>query len=329
MPDRLIEILVPDGDPSRVEEVLRDGEPSWIWRQADADGTQFKVHLPAESVERVLDALQLPLEDVEGRAFVVPVEATLPGAVETESAAGTEAREEATRRISRQELYADLVEYSNTSGAFVVTTALAVVVAAIGMTRDSPAITIGAMVIAPLLGPNMALSLATTLADRSMGTRALKANLVGVATTLAVAAVAGLVWKVDLTASEIASRTTVSSGEILLALATGVAGAIAVTRGLATSLVGVMVAVALLPPLVIGAMLLVQGHPAQASNAALLAATNVICVNLAGVATFYVQGIRPSTWWEAEDSRRATRAALVIWIGLLGLVAVLIAVAGS
>jgi hypothetical protein len=51
----------------------------------------------------------------------------------------------------------------------------------------------------------------------------------------------------------------------------------------------------------------------------------VICVNLAGVVTFIVQGIQPTTWWEATKARRATRLAVLLWVILLAiLVAVIV-----
>jgi hypothetical protein len=41
---------------------------------------------------------------------------------------------------------------------------------------------------------------------------------------------------------------------------------------------------------------------------------NLICVNLAGVTTFLVQGIHPASWWEKDRAVKATRIA----IGLCG-----------
>jgi uncharacterized membrane protein len=86
-----------------------------------------------------------------------------------------------------------------------------------------------------------------------------------------------------------------------------------------------MVAVALLPPLVTFGMLLGAGKLSLARGALLLTAANVICVNLAGVATFVAQGVRPRTWWEADRARRATRNATLVWLLLLlGLAAILL-----
>jgi len=88
-----------------------------------------------------------------------------------------------------------------------------------------------------------------------------------------------------------------------------------------------MVAVALLPPLVVVGLLTGAGQTSQATGALLLLLTNIICLNLAGVTTFLVQGIRPRSWWKAGKARRATRRALLLWTGLLLLLTVLILVA--
>ena len=58
-------------------------------------------------------------------------------------------------------------------------TILSSVVAAIGLLRNDLAIIIGAMVIAPLLTPNVALSLSAVLGDMELARKAAKTNLIG------------------------------------------------------------------------------------------------------------------------------------------------------
>ena len=89
------------------------------------------------------------------------------------------------------------------------------------------------------------------------------------------------------------------------------------TAGASATLVGVMVAVALLPPLVTFGLLLGSGEWAAAQGASLVFLTNVICVNLAGIVTFLFKGVRPLTWWEAQQAKRSSRIAILIWVLLL------------
>jgi uncharacterized hydrophobic protein (TIGR00341 family) len=170
------------------------------------------------------------------------------------------------------------------------------------------------MVMAPLLGPNVALSLACTLGDPALAKRSLKAIAVGVAIVAALALLFGAVITVDPNVPELAARTRPGFGDIMLALAAGAAGTLAFTSGVSAVVVGVMVAVALLPPLVAAGLLAGSGQGSPAAGALILFLINVTCVNLAAVVTFLVQKIRPRSWWEAERAKKATRIAVTIWI---------------
>jgi uncharacterized hydrophobic protein (TIGR00341 family) len=227
-------------------------------------------------------------------------------------------------RISREELYQDILDVTQFSKVHLVMVILSTLVAAIGILRDNVAIIIGAMVIAPLLGLNVALSLATTLGDEKLGRTALKTTVVGILAALAVSVCLGIFIPLDTTIHEVASRTEVGFGDIALALASGTAGALSFTTGLSTALIGVMVAVALLPPLVTFGLLFGAGKISMAMSALLLFITNVVCVNLSGVATFLIQGVRPLPWWEATSAKQATQKAMLIWGILLVVLALLI-----
>ena len=194
---------------------------------------------------------------------------------------------------------------------------LSTIVAAIGLYYNSVAIIIGAMVIAPLLGPNMALSLGTTLGDLPLLHRAIMTALAGIATTMVLSVIIGVLVQMNPASPELASRNGVGLGDIAVALASGCAGALAFTTGVSTALIGVMVAVALLPPLVAFGLLLGGGHPALAMGALSLFLVNLISVNLAGVTTFLVQGIHPATWSEKDQAEKATHTALKLWVAML------------
>jgi uncharacterized hydrophobic protein (TIGR00341 family) len=173
------------------------------------------------------------------------------------------------------------------------------------------------MVIAPLLGPNVAMSLATTLGDLKLLRRALLTNVLGIALTAVISGGIGFLLPIDPTVPTISVRSRLGLGDIVLALAAGSAGTFAFTRGLAGAVIGVMVAVALVPPLVTFGMLLGSDLFSPAFGALLLVLANVICINLAGVGTFLAQGVRPRTWWEEERARKAARTAMAFWCILL------------
>lgn len=332
---RLVEIVLPEERTKQVQESLKEHAVLGLWYERLSEGQGLvRVLLSTEDTEAVLDLLEKQFSMVEGfRIMLLPVEASIPrpeAPEETPPAQGASQLDQDSEtkidRISREELYADIVDTTKLSRVYVVMVVLSSIVAAIGLLHSSVAVIIGAMVIAPLLGPNVALSLATTLGDITLARSALKANVVGVLTAFVLSVCLGFVATVNPEIPEIASRTKVGLGDIVLALASGSAGALAFTSGLSATLIGVMVAVALLPPLVTVGLLVGSGHFPMALGAVLLLLTNLICVNLAGVTTFLVQGIRPITWWEADRAKKATRIAIVLWVLLLSALVVVILV---
>lgn len=134
----------------------------------------------------------------------------------------------------------------------------------------------------------------------------------------------GLFLEVNPVGSELDARTGIGLGDLTVALASGGAGALAFTAGAPTVLVGVMVAVALLPPLAALGLLLGAGYFLPASGAGLLLITNIICVNLAGVTVFWIQGVRPTSWWEEKQAQRATKISVAVCVGLLILLVIAI-----
>jgi uncharacterized hydrophobic protein (TIGR00341 family) len=330
---RLIEVFLPAEEKDRFQEILKDHKILGSWQEGLEEGkTLIKLLLPAEETGEVLDLMEKHFVSVEGfRIVLLPVEASIPRPQpegEIKADAQQQVEEKPSNKvagISREELYADVEETARLSWIFIVLVILSSIVAAIGMLKGNLVAVIGAMVIAPLLGPNVALSLATTLGDVGLAHRSARSNAVGMAVALILSFLLGWLMQLDPNVPEILSRTRVGWGDIVLALAAGSAAALSLTTGLLSALIGVMVAVAILPPLVTLGMLLGTGRWEMALGALLLLLTNLICINLAGVVTFLARGIRPLTWWEEKRAKKATRRAIAIWtILLLVLVAVIL-----
>lgn len=331
MPARLINVYVSTAEAddrlAGLREELASLHVQW-WEDRFERGVQlFQVLSDTSDSERVLDCFQRRLDGrAEPRIVVLPVEAVLPELTEpTPSSRG--AILEAGVRVSRQELYQDVAAGVGVTKTYLALIVVSVIVAAIGLVRDNVAIVIGAMVLAPLLGPNIGVALATTLGDVKLALRSLQSAGLGVLVAFALSIGLGTLLGAAPDNPEMMSRTVVSLADVALALAAGVGAAMSFTSGLSSSLLGVMVAVALLPPTVAAGLLLGGGHPDEAVAAVLLLATNVVCVNLAAVTTFWAQGIRPAQMWEADRAARATRRAIVAWALLAAGVIVLILIA--
>jgi uncharacterized hydrophobic protein (TIGR00341 family) len=320
---RLLEMVLQEKDSAGVLALLAECNVLEHRHIRLADGEVLvRILLDAEQSETVMDLLEKRYTGADGnRVVVLPVEATLPRAkAEPEPAAASEQsppEEKSPERIGREELYEDIKNGARLSRVYMAMVVLSTVVAAIGLNQNSVAIIIGAMVIAPLLGPNVAMSLGITLGDLSLLRHAFVTALSGIAAAFALSVMIGMMLNVNPGSSEMASRMWVSFGDIAVALASGSAGALAFTTGVSATLIGVMVAVALLPPLVTSGLLLGGGHPALATGALSLFLVNLICINLAGVTTFLVQGIKPTSWWEKDRAVKATRIAIALSVALL------------
>lgn len=322
---RQLDIYLPRKHADILEELLEDQQTIGIWRlDMMADQVLFRVLLSSEFTEGMLDTLEKHFADIEGyRAVLLPVQASLPRIQENHEEGRDaakppkESEAKARKRISREELYGAIKAGGELTPLFLILTALATVVAVIGLLRGDVPVIIGAMVLAPLLGPNMAQALGTTLGDSDMFRRATHANISGILTTIVVSVAIGMFTGASPELPEIISRTTVSVGDVTLALAAGAAGAFALTSGIGTTVIGVAAALALLPPLVVSGLLFGAGHLTLAINALLLALTNIISLNLAAIMTFLIQGLRPAKWWEEYRAKKAVARAVAFWSGLL------------
>lgn len=333
---RLLQVIFPAEHKDKMEQLLHEQECLQCWTAIlDEELASSSVLLLTEQTEAVTDRIseQFP-EQEKFRIVFFPVEATIPSPDQNEDeeqeeqeASEPEQEEEQqnqVERVSREELYTDVSDGAKLSSNYLMMVFLSTVVAAVGLLRNDVAVIIGAMVIAPLIKPNMAMALAATLGDLQLLGRALRANGVGFVIIVVLSVVMGLTIPIDPEAEQIVSRTNVGLENIGLALAAGSAGALATTMGVSTALIGVMVAVALLPPLVAAGLLAGKGLGLLALNALLLFLINTISVNLTGIATFWLKGIRPRRWWEAEKARGAIRIAVSVWISLLVMAIIII-----
>jgi uncharacterized hydrophobic protein (TIGR00341 family) len=325
---RLAYIYLPKDNSGFLDDLREKFNIIEYYENEEKDRKEIKLLLDAEMAEPVLDFIENRYGLQEGfRVIVTPVEAVIPRlGVEKKPEIDEENQksESEAKRIYREELYEDINSVSSGGRTFILLVILSAFVASIGLLRANIAIIIGAMVIAPLLGPNMGMALAATLGDSALAKRSLKTNLTGIAFAVTIAIALGWFATVDVTNPEIASRLKVSYADFVIALASGAAGALSFTSSVPGSLIGVMVAVALLPPLMVFGLLVGDGQFQTSLNALLLLMTNVVCVNISGVAMFLYQGVRPNSWWEAKKAKKQTRIAIAVWMALLATLSILI-----
>lgn len=319
---KIIEVVADSGHSDTVSGIAEQQKIDDFWLgQENPDGRlAIRLLLSDDKVQSVLDALQTALGTTENtRILLLPIEVSLPKPIVDKD----EERRKAIS-ISREELYDRVAKGALLDSNFLLLVFLSTIVVAIGLVEDNVAVVVGAMVIAPLLGPNISLALATALGDTQLMWDSLKTNIAGLALALVLSILVGYLLPMSLTSHEILARTHVNLETVALALASGAAAVLSLTTGLPSVLVGVMVAVALLPPTAtLGLMLSAQQY-SLAAGAALLIAVNIVCINLAAKVAFLLRGVRPRTWIEKRKARQSMVVYIFIWIvSLVFLVAVI------
>ncbi|MEQ8405316.1 MAG: TIGR00341 family protein [Oceanicaulis sp.] len=323
---RLIEVSFPDGDRVQplLKATLKTGPLDHRLTEPDARGRRLlRLVFRDGDGQKAIDAIQALLDGTEDwRLVVLPVEATVPKVDEVVG----EAERKQTRTLAlREEIYEDVAKGARVNSDFLLLTALSTIVVVFGLSADNVAAVIGAMVIAPLLGPILAFSFAGALGDLPLMGRAAKTAVTGLAMGLGISFAIGLVYEPNLMSDELMSRTVVGLDSPALALAAGAAAALSIATGLPAALVGVMVAVALLPPAAAAGLLAGAGEWSLAARAGLLLAINVVAVNLAALLVYFFKGVRPRTWLERRSAKRSVYVNAGVWLVLISILTALAA----
>src|SRR6056297_735057 len=294
----------------------------------------LRILINSQDSQKLIDALESRLKHEKDFGIVIiPAEGSVPKLEEPEKEADKQQQEEVPvwkqpfrkgTNISREELYTDISDTVSLSPIQLIMVILSAIVAAIALVRDSSIVLIGAMVIAPMLGPNVAMSFSICLGDYKLLWKSLKANLLRVFAAFIFSLILGLLIDLSSLSNEILNRTVLHFSDILLALSAGIAAALSYTTAISEGFIGVMVAVALIPPLTASGLLLSSGYIEYGISAFLLFVLNIVCINFASMITFLMQGIRPKKWWEQEKAKGALQKAFLLWGIMLTILALIV-----
>jgi uncharacterized hydrophobic protein (TIGR00271 family) len=197
--------------------------------------------------------------------------------------------------------------------------ALSTIIAALGLLLNSPAVIIGAMLVAPLMSAIIGMALGVVHGDQALLSKSARTSAAGIAIAVAIGLVIGWLVPGSNTTAEVMARTAPNLLDLFVALAAGAAGAYALCRkGVAASLAGVAIAVALVPPLATVGITLSLLRLDLAAGSFLLFTTNLVAIAASGAVIFLLLGFAPP---ETHKRRRAT-----FWRSLAGVAALLLAI---
>lgn len=195
----------------------------------------------------------------------------------------------------RANVRANIDSNSQFDAAYVIMNGLATVVACYGLFANSPAVVIGAMIIAMLLGPIAGVSLGLVEGNNTLVRKALPTLIGGFLVVYGTAFILGMIHRNIPLTDEIFARTTPNLMDLLIALGGGAAGAFSmISPRLSVAFVGVAIATALVPPFSSSAICLARGESALAFGAFLLAFTNIVAIQVAGSVVMWLGGYRGS-----------------------------------
>lgn len=198
---------------------------------------------------------------------------------------------------------------------------LAAVLASLGLMQGATAVVIGAMLVAPLMGPLLGAGLAVTQGNLKLFRDSFLAIAVGVGIGFVVSLIIGLLNPGYEPSLEIEARGNPDLLDLGIAFASGMVAAYAQGRpNLASTLAGVAIAAALLPPLAVVGVALTTGHPVIAGNAAILLMTNLVAIMLGAGLVFRMLGVRVAKA-EEEGPAWARRAVILLVMGAMLLTA--------
>ncbi|HBY93498.1 MAG: DUF389 domain-containing protein [Ardenticatenaceae bacterium] len=180
---------------------------------------------------------------------------------------------------------------------------LSVVIATMGLLLNSGAVIIGAMLVAPLMTPVLALGLGVVMGDIRLLRVAGESTAVGVLLAVLLSVVLARVAPLALLTAEVEARTHPNLFDLTVALAAGAAGAFSIARkNIAAALPGVAIAAALVPPLSVIGISLATARWAAAGGASLLFGTNLVAISFAAAVIYLMLGFFP----QAEERKRHT-----------------------
>ena len=174
-------------------------------------------------------------------------------------------------------------------------------IATLGLINDSPAVIIGAMLVAPLMSPIIGVGLGSITADARLARNAATALIRGAILSIILSALITLsniylpfVPSLFEIPGEVLSRTQPTPNDLIVALAGGLAAAYSLAQPhLSAALPGVAIATALMPPLSTIGIGIALGRWDIAGGASLLFLTNAVTIAFAATLVFFLEGFVP------------------------------------
>ena len=201
---------------------------------------------------------------------------------------------------------------------------IASIIASMGLLSNSGAVVIGAMLVAPLMGPIVSFGVGLCTARFKLLRQAAITIILGASTAFTVGFLLGKLIPLSAPTQELLNRGFPSILDAVIAMGAGFIAAYGMARrGIPAALSGVAIAAALVPPVNAIGLNLAAGEMRLAMGAALLFFTNLISIALVAALVFFWLGMRPQRL-ENQQRRRAYFSIVITMVMIVPLVAILL-----
>ena len=190
-------------------------------------------------------------------------------------------------RNERLDLVHQLEESAQANIDFIMMMVLSTSLASLGLLADSTAVVIGAMLVAPLMGPLVAAGHSLVQANLSLFRKSMVVAGIGLGIGFAASLIFGALNPGFEPTLEIEARGAPDLLDLGIAFFSGMTAAYATGRSnVVTTIAGVAIAAALVPPLAVVGIALTHGSPVISGNAAILLITNLVAIILGAAFVF-------------------------------------------
>ncbi|SFB24413.1 TIGR00341 family protein [Algoriphagus aquimarinus] len=276
-----------------------------------------------EEKELTINLIEKPIAILPGKDLLEDEKKVGPAQINANSLPTGKLKEELLHRFlpwvrhatseEFKELFSLLRENSQTSSTYLVLMALSTMIATFGLFGDSAPVVIGAMILAPLMGPIISLAMGALRQDGLLIKNSLITIFWGIVLGLIFSIIITWITPLEVLNNQITARIRPNLLDLGIAVASGIAGAYAYSKEeINKTLAGVAISVALVPPLAVAGIGIGWMDWGVFGGAMLLLGTNLAGIVMAASLTFLMLGFSPF---------RLAKRGLLISLGILIVIA--------
>ncbi|MBN2230756.1 MAG: TIGR00341 family protein [Candidatus Thorarchaeota archaeon] len=300
---------------------------------------QFRI--ADDTINDTLEGLKSRGVGVEfGFIDIWDLKASLPREVSEDT---QEKRIQREATLAVEEIYDNVKKQASLSFDFIAFIIFAAVMAGFGLLQNNITIIVASMLLSPLMGPMLAVALGYVVGDRQLFVKGTTTELVALGLSFGIGIIMGVLtpilyieaplmtviegqWNTSAWApvflTEITRRGAFSPLDVGVAIFSGAAVAVSVTKGDMSSLVGVAISAALMPPAVnVGMMItlgLINGSLAGLQiglGSLALLAVNIILIDVSAVIMFKIKKLgviadKSATWRAVTQFQKRKSSSL-------------------